>query len=72
MRPIPDKVERRQWLLTNDSDYKEWLDSIEFVDNNGIPTKPDYDELLPPADEYPILIIWAENGMPIMRTISLN
>lgn len=74
-RDIPPAASKKPLLLHNREEYLEFLKTLEFTDAYGKLIEPDYESIIPPDYEFPILIIWAGelmNEPPIMRPISLN
>lgn len=77
MRIIPDAADDNPILLNNPDEYKEWLKTMDFTDAYGKVIEPDYEKLTPSLEEFPILILFAQDDYnqikgPISRPISLN
>lgn len=68
---IPDEDEHKPSMISSKTSYIEFLKTLPFTDEQGNPTVPDYEAMVPVDLEYPFLIIWVM-GHPIPRAIGLN
>lgn len=69
--PIPEPEDKKPLMIKDGIEYIEWLKTMQFFDPMGNPITPDYEEMVPPKHEFPLLILWVQ-GNPIMRSIGLN
>ena len=74
MRDIPPKANLDPLLLSTREEYIEWLKSLDFTDSRGMLIEPNYENLAPPLEELPMLVIYTgdEDNPFVIRPLCLH